>query len=511
MMNVAGDVDGRSASSPPSQIHHRNTQVHYEPVSIESRPDSEEGEDALLPPSSSSSPSSYSSSFCGDDWRIFAPFWILGLLNNASYVIMLAAAKSISEGGTALVFIANVIPSLTIKLSAPYWFDKIPYVVRMKIATLCMMMSFGLVASSHRLPWQLVGVMFASAQGGLGEASLLALAGKTDAASKDHTNANQQDEQKEEKGRCLTSFSSGTGFAGVFGFFWKWFWDDWLGLSLSKTLWLAMGLAGCYWSTFLYVINFQELQHRYEQYRFQDQGEESCDTKSGTENCDDSNRETDLTLALDEFENEAEDKTVVMEISDMSFLQRFQLVLRLWPYMVPLFAVYVAEYALQSGTWTAIGFPVTDVKSRDTFFEFSNWMYQAGVFLSRSSGAIFTAPMSLLWLMPMLQIANVGIYWFIAASQGNNAIGLNFFHSPPFLYSGAFCTGLLGGAVYIHGYLRICQDLPLEHREFSLSATSVAEGLGILAADFLGLVIQACLYRINNLEGAVFTCPVAAS
>ena len=27
----------------------------------------------------------------------------------------------------------------------------------------------------------------------------------------------------------------------------------------------------------------------------------------------------------------------------------------LWPYMVPLLLVYFAEYAMQSGTWTAIG------------------------------------------------------------------------------------------------------------------------------------------------------------
>lgn len=27
----------------------------------------------------------------------------------------------------------------------------------------------------------------------------------------------------------------------------------------------------------------------------------------------------------------------------------------LWPFMVPLFVVYFAEYAMQSGTWAAIG------------------------------------------------------------------------------------------------------------------------------------------------------------
>ena len=31
--------------------------------------------------------------------------------------------------------------------------------------------------------------------------------------------------------------------------------------------------------------------------------------------------------------------------------------LALWPYMVPLFVVYTAEYAMQSGTWAAMGIP----------------------------------------------------------------------------------------------------------------------------------------------------------
>ena len=78
------------------------------------------------------------------------------------------------------------------------------------------------------------------------------------------------------------------------------------------------------------------------------------------------------------------------------------------------------------------------------------------------------------------------------------------------LQSHRHTAGLLGGAVYISGYKRICQDLPLAHREFALSATSVAESLGIVAADFLGLFIQACLYQVNGLEGSVVACPVTA-
>jgi hypothetical protein len=39
----------------------------------------------------------------------------------------------------------------------------------------------------------------------------------------------------------------------------------------------------------------------------------------------------------------------------MRFCERLRATGRLWPYMLPLFVVYFAEYAMQSGTWTAVG------------------------------------------------------------------------------------------------------------------------------------------------------------
>ena len=58
-------------------------------------------------------------------WRNFAGFWIIGLMNNSSYVIMNAGATEISKGGVGLVYLANIVPCFFINLSAPYWFDKV--------------------------------------------------------------------------------------------------------------------------------------------------------------------------------------------------------------------------------------------------------------------------------------------------------------------------------------------------------------------------------------------------
>lgn len=59
--------------------------------------------------------------------------------------------------------------------------------------------------------------------------------------------------------------------------------------------------------------------------------------------------------AAAEHEGSAQPPAVVLDAANMSFMQRLRAVRSLWPYMVPLFVVYFAEYAMQSGTWTAIG------------------------------------------------------------------------------------------------------------------------------------------------------------
>ena len=416
-------------------------------------------------------------------YKIPLAFWFLGLLNNAPYVIMLASAKAISEGGTALVFLANCVPSLLLKLSAPYWFDKVSYHQRIVSAGLLMASSFSVVAifSGHQaVELQLVGVALASAQGGLGEASLLALAGMCD--SRRNTK------------NCITCFASGTGLAGVFGFLWKFVWNDWLKFTLEQTLGMATLLALAF--TTIYVKNLWDVDLLKAAPREEVVAlAEGMDLGLVIDNTDASIQETDDKSSADQEDS----GSAVNRVEDMTPGERLRLVRSLYPYMIPLFVVYAAEYSLQAGTWSAIGFPVTSLKARDEFYEYSNWMYQAGVFLSRTSGTLFTAPLYILWLMPVLQCINVAFFWWVASAH----VFYNYWLLIPCFY-----VGLLGGGVYVNGYLRICADLPIEHREFALSATSVAEAVGIMMADFTGLFLQACLYRRNGLQGAVVSCPM---
>jgi battenin len=131
----------------------------------------------------------------------------LGLLNNTPYVLMLAVAKYMNEGGTAVVYIVNTVPGLLVKLTGPYWFDYFSTRTRLRFCSIsltvaCLLTSW---ASAHsHYAGQLLGVALVSLQIGLGEASLLALAGKLDNSSPDLG--------------CLKAFAAGTGLAGPFGY-----------------------------------------------------------------------------------------------------------------------------------------------------------------------------------------------------------------------------------------------------------------------------------------------------
>jgi len=111
-----------------------------------------------------------------------------------------------------------------------------------------------------------------------------------------------------------------------------------------------------------------------------------------------------------------------------------------------------------------------------------------------------------LWIMPGLQLLNLILFSTTAATGAASVQGLLYHRS--ILLVASLYTGLLGGAVYVHGYKRIVADVPAAYTEFCLAATSVAEGLGVLAADIAGLFLQSCLYEKNGLQGALVQCPL---
>ena len=155
--------------------------------------------------------------------------------------------------------------------------------------------------------------------------------------------------------------------------------------------------------------------------------------------------------------------------------------------------VFFAEYVMQSGVWSAIGFPPDSSSAREEFYAYANWSYQLGVFLSRSSGMLFQPSLTMLWYLPLLQTLLLGFFWVDAIVElwyGYSLLVL------------CVIAGLAGGAIYVHGFKLLSASQQSNTRELACSSAIVASDLGVLIGSIAGLYIQACIYARQDIDGA---------
>jgi battenin len=194
--------------------------------------------------------------------------------------------------------------------------------------------------------------------------------------------------QPQEKA-CITAYASGAGIGGVVGFGFKAILYDYLGLGLSVTVWSAVVFAFAY--AFIYLNGLQVIMDERERIQILmvessaivDDNSDPGPIRSGPIRRHRKHRTEGsgglglaLSLADAEFINHftVEHDTDSTISNNFTALERFMLVLSLWPYMIPMFTVYAAEYTLQAGVWSAIGFPVTSASARAEFYQYANWM-----------------------------------------------------------------------------------------------------------------------------------------
>ena len=397
-------------------------------------------------------------------------FWLMGFFTNVTYVVNNAGAGDIVPGNYALIYVCGVLPSFLIKLTAPYWFHRVPYRVRILIAGVCAALNFVLVMYGPTPGVQLLGVALAAVQGGIGEATGLALS-----------------QFYREPKRCLVMWSSGTGFAGPGGYIISNY--VLAPLPLSGRLIFGELLALCYLLNFFVVLEPPWI----DQVRTSSLSRRVRRPRSPQDSPAASPPQPPV-------EGESE-PSPLPATETMSSRERFRRTLLLWPYLVPLFLVYWSEYAIQAGTWTAIAFDPSQVSehtARDQAYRTLNFLYQWGVFISRSSGMLLSANRFYLWLMPVLQCAMLIFFYLNALHQFWNGWSL---------LIPAFVTGLLGGAVYVNAFTLIDREVERAYREFALTTASVADSIGIISADVTSMFLQACLYKsLGFAAQADMTC-----
>ncbi|CAI4223088.1 unnamed protein product [Auanema sp. JU1783] len=407
--------------------------------------------------------------------RNLISFWILGLCNNFAYVIMLSAAKDILEKehdghpanststcrekiddrhcqhlSTGSVLLADILPSLIVKITAPLFIHHIPFGTRHLLTVLLQASSFLLVACSDNVAEALTGVVFASLGSGLGEISYLALAAHY-------------------PGDVVGAWSSGTGGSGIFGALVYATLTDSSTFNLTprSTLMsmLIIPMIFCY--TYWFLLRIPRSLHRvnirdFRTYLVSHSVEE-------VEASDTGENGVLQDLSINRTRNRRRDPRVVKS---------------LLKYIIPLVLVYFGEYFINQGLVELLEFNCSYGFAMDAGSQY-RWyqvLYQLGVFISRSSSTVLTIPTAYFPLLAGLQLFNAVFFYLEAVYYFVPHISI--------IFAIIVYEGLLGGSAYVNTFNSIHREIPTELKEYSMGVVSVSDSVGIVFAGFLAIPIH---------------------
>uniref|UniRef100_A0A8C1XHB8 Battenin n=1 Tax=Cyprinus carpio TaxID=7962 RepID=A0A8C1XHB8_CYPCA len=403
-------------------------------------------------------------------WRNWIGFWLLGLCNNFAYVVMLSAAHDIlqkqeshntttptpapngtnteiikssrydcSPVSTAAVLLADILPTLLIKFTAPFYIHRVPYGFRVLVCFFTAVVSFLMVSFSSTILMSIFGVVFASISSGLGELSFLSL---SVFFSRD----------------VLSGWGSGTGAAGVAGaLLYSAFTQA--GLTPQVTLWIMLVVPVILAVSYFFLLVFPS---SFPQWRRHEDGHSASRVINSQERRplieEEADEDTETT------QEEQEDK----HIRPLSFTDKIYIMKGLLKFIIPLGVVYFAEYFINQGLLELLYFPDSRLSHAEQYRWYQT-LYQIGVFASRTSLVCFK--IRKIFLMSLLQCLNAVLLAF--------AVYYQFLPNPWVVFVIVLYEGLLGGAAYVNTFFFIREETAKHEREFAMAAASVGDSLGI--------------------------------
>jgi len=415
--------------------------------------------------------------------RLTYAYILAGLINNVSYVIILSAALDLVGPSVpkSTVLLADVLPSFFTKLIAPYFIHKIPYATRVIFFVAFSGGGMFLIAltpdykSGGSIPLKLFGVCLASLSSGAGELSFLGLTHYYGHFS-------------------LAAWGSGTGGAGLIGAGLYVLLTSIIGLSVRSSL------LSCAFLPFIMLIAFFAVLPQGPLRRAQTTGKDYTPIPRVSIDDDEiSNLPTDTAAqsllspssgvaaeAYSSHSPRSSSPATRRPISQQTVWMKLNRAKSLFiPYMAPLLLVYIAEYTINQGVTPTLLFPLhhTPFDEYRSFYPVYAFLYQLGVFISRSSTPFVR--IHNLYLPSFLQVGNLIL--LVVQSLYNvfgDTLGVYI------VFVVIFWEGLLGGAVYVNTFAEIMEKIDEGEREFSLGATSVSDSGGICVAGFIGMLVE---------------------
>ena len=412
-------------------------------------------------------------------------FFLYGLINNFVYVIFLSAAhdlisrhqssgSSMNEGA---ILLADILPALFVKSIAPHLMHKFSYRSRIYFCSLLTITSLFIVSSSSYFVisdsssssasavviWlKMFGIVLGSAASGFGEITFLALLSFFEP-------------------QTVGSWSSGTGAAGIFSSLSYMFLTSVLGVSFQVTLLMVGVMPLCMIVVYERIMSKPHLSKESSRYVY---------VPVLTETTIGGSSDISVEISADCDDDLSSRPTSGRKISadQLSVRDRLTIIKPLvWPYMIPLFIVFAAEYTINQGIMPVLLFPLTQTpftQIRDHYVTYQ-CLYQLGVFISRSSIQYYQVPDIL--SLSILQVLILGLLLLQALTGAIHPIYAVFLI--------IFCEGLLGGGVYVNAFFRIRREVEPVYQEFALSVCALADTLGISVAGIISLIIRPLLCK----------------
>ncbi|KGB75781.2 protein BTN1 [Cryptococcus deuterogattii R265] len=488
--------------------------------------------------------------------RVFAAFMIFGLLNNVLYVIILSAALDLVSADTpkGVVALFNIFPALITKVVWPLLSNgKIRYTRRVGFCTLCSWFGIMIIALSSSLSPRLLGISLASLSSGMGELTFLQLTTTlpTEATSK----------------TALGAWSSGTGFAGIGG---AGIWWLLRGLGVKGGLGLSSFLPLFFPITYKYILPpFSHLEtftipSTYQPLPTSSLLSDNANFRSPailtsvpsseyvpqhapllSSGFIDRNRDRNRDGEEEMDGGKTLEGVGALRLTTQEKIELLRpLVVR---YMLPLCAVYVEEYVINSGVAPTLVFPLPTYgiwswlfKSPRDYYPFWSLTYQTFVFLSRSSLSLGLPPipkrllpipaivqflvLSLLYLQAKTFFFSSPAYTPPAEGEGGGAD-----RSITIVFLLICLEGLCGGSGYVNTFYhvgregngdenddddggnemgadqRVLKMTGMEkkamEREFRIGAVGAADSTGILFASLISMPLEIALCQSQVDQG----------
>lgn len=395
-------------------------------------------------------------------------------------MIILSAAQDLvgPDVPKSTVLLADVLPSFCTKLVAPYFIHHIPYRLRILVMTgLSVGGMFIIALTPNSVPIKLFGVALSSLSSGAGELSFLGLTHYYGSFS-------------------LAAWGSGTGGAGLAGAGVYVFLTSTLALKVKTSLMVSAFFPLIMLISFFLILPLGPLRRASSTKDYTDLPTDEPPTIT-REDFDDQDIST-LPLSAASESLLAPGPSTTAEAyrthsrphsptpsyrTESTFKNNFRRArLLFFPYMLPLFLVYVAEYTINQGVTPTLLFPLpsTPFSAYRSFYPFYALLYQLGVFVARSSTPFirlhYLYPPTFLQILNLLLLLSHSLYFWIPSVY--------------LVFLVIFWEGLLGGAVYVNTFAEIMENVPEGEREFSLGATSVSDSAGICVAGFIGMGLE---------------------